>query len=63
MENLKYPHHDNENIERKYLNNTRINRLLKLKNRLSELENDFIELNDRQLKKKSTFWTNLFVSK
>ena len=47
MENLKYK---NENIERKYLKNIRINQFLKIKNSLLELENDFIELKDRELK-------------
>ena len=47
MENVKYK---NENIERKYLKNIRINQFLKIKNSLLELENDFIELKDRELK-------------
>ena len=47
MENLKYK---NENIERKYLKNIRINQFLKIKNSLLELENDFIELKDRELR-------------
>ena len=47
MENLKYK---NENIERKYLKNIRINQFLKIKNSVLELENDFTELKDRELK-------------
>ena len=47
MENLKYK---NENIERKYFKNIRINQFLKIKNSLLELENDFIELKDRELR-------------
>lgn len=50
MENVKCPKYGNENIETKYLNNTRINIFLKLKNSLWELENDFIELRGRELK-------------
>ena len=49
-ENLKYPKYGNENIKTKYLNNTGIKRFLKQKNSLLELENDFIELKDRELK-------------
>ena len=47
MENLNYK---NENIERKYLKNMRKNQFLKVKNSHLELEKDFIELKDRQLK-------------
>ena len=47
MENSSYK---NDNVERKYLNNMLKNRFLKIKNSLSELENDFIELKDRELK-------------
>ena len=47
MENLNS---NNENIERKYLNNMRKNQFLKVKNGLLELEKDFIELKDRELK-------------
>ena len=47
MENLKYK---NENIERKYFKIIRINQFLKIKNSLLELENDFIELKDRELR-------------
>ena len=47
MENLNYK---NENIERKYLKNTRKNQFSKIKNSLLELEKYFIELKDRELK-------------
>ena len=47
MENLNS---NNENIERKYLNNMRKNQFLKVKNGLLELEKDFIELKDKELK-------------
>ena len=40
----------NENIEGKYLNNMQKNQFLKVKNSLLELEKDFIELKDRELK-------------
>ena len=40
----------NENIKTKYLNNKQKNQFLKVKNSLSELEKDFIELGDRELK-------------
>ena len=44
MENLDY---NNENIERKYLGK---NQFFKLKNSLSDLEKDFMELKDREEK-------------
>ena len=47
MENLKY---ENKNIERKYLKNIRKNQVLKVKNSLLELEKDFMELKDKELK-------------
>ena len=47
---MKNPNYKNENIERKYLKNMRKNRLLKVKNSLLELEKDFIELKDIELK-------------
>ena len=47
MENSSYK---NDNVGRKYLNNMLKNQFLKIKNSLSELENDFIELKDRGLK-------------
>ena len=47
MENLNS---NNENIERKYLNNMRKNQFLKVKNGLLELEKNFIELKDKELK-------------
>ena len=50
MKNLKNPSYKNENIEKKYLNSTRRNRFLKVKNSLLELENDWRELKDGGLK-------------
>ena len=50
MKNLKNPSYKNENIEKKYLNSTRWNRFLKVKNNLLELENDWRELKDGGLK-------------
>ena len=47
---MKNPNYKNENIERKYLKNMRKNRLVKVKNSLLELEKDFIELKDIELK-------------
>ena len=47
MEILNYK---KENIERKYLENTQNIQFLKIKNRLLELEKDFMELKDRKLK-------------
>ena len=47
MENRSY---ENENIARKYLSNMRRNKFLKVNNSLVELEKDFIELKDRELK-------------
>ena len=44
MENLN---HKNRSIERKYSNNMSKNQLLKVKNSLSEIEEDFIALKDR----------------
>ena len=40
----------NKNTEKAYLNNMRKNQFLKVKNSLLELEKDFIELKDRELK-------------
>ena len=42
--------HKKENIERKYLENMQNIHFLKIKNRLLELEKDFMELKDRKLK-------------
>ena len=47
MKNLNYK---NENIEKKYLNNMQKNQFLRVKNSLLELEQDFIELKDSELK-------------
>ena len=40
----------NENIDRKYLKNMRNIQFLKIKSSLLELENDFMEVKDRELK-------------
>ena len=40
----------NENTERKYLKNMRKKQFLKIKNSLLELEKDFIELKDAEVK-------------
>ena len=47
MENLNYK---NVNIETRYLNNMRKSQFWKVKNSSLELEKDFIELKDRELK-------------
>ena len=47
MENLNYK---NENIERKFFKKMRKNQFLKVKNSLLELEKDFKELRDQELK-------------
>ena len=47
---MENPNYKNQNIERKYLNNMQKNQFLKVKNSLLELEKDFMELRDRQLK-------------
>ena len=49
---MEYPRYKSENIERKYLNNMRKNKFLKVKNSLLELENYFIEFKDREIKLK-----------
>ena len=49
MENLNYK---NENIETRYLNNMRKSQFWKVKNSRLELEKDFIELKDRELKQR-----------
>ena len=51
MENSNYK---NENIETKYLNNMRKNQSFKVKNSILELETDFIELKNRELKNRET---------
>ena len=52
MENLKYLTYKKENNEVKYLNNTRTNRFLNVKNTFLELENDFIGLKDGKLRER-----------
>ena len=47
MENLSY-----KNEDRKYMNNMQNNQFLKIRNSLFELERDFIELKDREVKVK-----------
>ena len=44
------PSYKNENIERKYLKNMQKNQFIKVKNSLLELEKNFVEFNDRELK-------------
>ena len=41
-----------ENIEKNYFDNMEKNQFLRVKNSLSELEKDFIEMKNRQLKDK-----------
>ena len=50
MENIKHTNHKSENIETKYLNNTRKNKFLKVTSSLYKLGNNFIELKDGELK-------------
>ena len=47
---MENPNCKNETIERKYLKVIQKNQFLKVNNILLELENDFIELKDRELK-------------
>ena len=49
---MKNPNYKNKDIERKYLNNTWKNQFLKIKNSPLELEKQFIELKDRELKER-----------
>ena len=50
---MKNLNNKNENVARKYSKSMGINQILKIKNRLLELEKDFIELKDREAKIKS----------
>ena len=48
---MEKPNYKNQNIERKFLKFTNfLNQFLKVKNSILELEKDFIELKDRDLK-------------
>ena len=47
---MENPYYNNENNDRKYLNNKRKNQFWKIKNGILELERDFIELKGRELK-------------
>ena len=48
---MENPNYKNQNIERKFLKFTSfLNQFLKVKNSILELEKDFIELKDRDLK-------------
>ena len=48
---MENPNYKNQNIERKFLKSTNfLNQFLKVKNSILELEKDFIELKDRDLK-------------
>ena len=51
MENSNYK---NENIETKYLKDMRKNQSLKVKSSILELETDFTELKNRELKNRET---------
>ena len=48
---MENPNYKTNNIERECLSNMQENKFLKVKNSLLELEKDFIELKDRELKK------------
>ena len=56
MENLNYK---NENIERKFSKNMWKNQVLNAKNSILELEKDFTELKDRELKDREVNWKHL----
>ena len=56
MENLNYK---NENIERKFFKNMWKNQVLNAKNSILELEKDFTELKDRELKDREVNWKHL----
>ena len=56
---MKNPNYKNENIERKYLKTMRNKQFLKI-NGLLELEKDFIELKDREIKIKREIEELLF---
>ena len=48
---MENPNYKNQNIDRKFLKFTNfLNQFLKVKNSILELEKDFIELKDRDLK-------------
>ena len=47
---MENPNYKNKNIERKFLKIIRKNQFLKVKNSLLELEKDFVELKDIELK-------------
>ena len=47
---MENPNYKNKNIERNFLKVVPKNQFLKVKNDLLELEKDFIELKDRELK-------------
>ena len=47
---MENPSYKNENFERKYLNNMRKNQFWKVNNSFLELDKDFIELKDKELK-------------
>ena len=47
---MENPSYKNENIERKYFSNMRLNQSLMVENNLLELEKDFIELKHREFK-------------
>ena len=47
---IKNPNYENENIKRKYLSNVQRNKILKVKSIPLELENYFLEIEERDLK-------------
>ena len=47
---MENPSYKKENIEKEYLNHMRKNQILKVNNSLLELEKDFTDLKDRELK-------------
>ena len=49
---MENPSSKNENIQKKYSKNMQKNQFLRVKNRLLDLEKDFVELKDRELKDK-----------
>ena len=54
LENLKHQNYQNQNIEKKYLNNTqKKHRFVKVKNSLLQIENDFEVVKDGKLKKRN----------
>ena len=57
--NGKPKNYKNENIERKFFKNLWKNQVLNAKNSILELEKDFTELKDRELKDREVNWKHL----